>query len=240
MFYDARFSHVSRFEFLKAHPRVHCDLRYARVFIVEKIDFAERNKGITAYTRKSVRMGYDVRGTEGEVEKRKGRRTKRKEQKRTQKRAPELVPFAFIRSLRGHSALYCISSSADFLLSTSFPSPACQSFLLPFPRFSIPRLRHRSLHRAPHVRADYALSSRNYFAYMPLPFSLSLPLSVIPPTITYPLSLSSHGTITRPSVKYTFVGGPAMWRPVIYFSSNCNFSNTYCPLDKCASLFLTR
>lgn len=54
------------------------------------------------------------------------------------------------------------------------------------------------------------------------------------------LPLPSHGTITRPSVKYTFVGGPAMWRPVIYFSSNCNFSNTYCPLDKCASLFLTR
>jgi len=31
-----------------------------------------------------------------------------------------------------------------------------------------------------------------------------------------------------------------MRRPVIYFSSNCNFSNTYCPLDKCARLFLTR
>ena len=28
--------------------------------------------------------------------------------------------------------------------------------------------------------------------------------------------------------------------PVIYFSSNCNFSNTYRPPDKCARLFLTR
>lgn len=99
-----------------------------------------------------------------------------------------------------------------------------------------------------HVRADYALSSRNYFAYMLSPFTLSLsiflPFATIHPHPSAdrpsPLSSAPRGTITRPSIKYTFVGGPAMWRPVIYFSSNCNFSNTYCPLDKCARLFLTR
>lgn len=89
------------------------------------------------------------------------------------------------------------------------------------------------------VRAVYALSSRNYFAYMPLPFSLSSAILCHPFDPRTP-PLPSHSTITQSSVKYTFVGGPAMWRPVIYFSSNCNFSNTYCPLDKCASLFLTR
>lgn len=199
MFYDIRFSHVSRFEFLKAHPRVHCDLRYARVSIVEKIDFAEQNKGITAYTRKSVRMGYDVRGTEGEG-KTKGeklRRTKRKEQRRTQKRAPELVPFAFIRSLRGHSALYILFGRLPFVYFFSFSRVSI--FLASFSSVFHSRLRHRSLHRAPHVRADYALSSRNYFAYMPLPFSLSFPpLSVIPPTITYypsPLAALSRGLL---------------------------------------------
>lgn len=141
MFYDTRFSHVSRFEFLKAHPRVHCDLRYARVFIVEKIDFAERNKGITAYTRKSVRMGYDVRGTEGEVEKRKGRRTKRKEQKRTQKRAPELVPFAFIYAafaVTRHYIVYPLRPTSFCLLLFLLPrvNLSCFLFLVfPFPVF---------------------------------------------------------------------------------------------------------
>lgn len=90
-----------------------------------------------------------------------------------------------------------------------------------------------------HVRAVYALSSRNYFAYMPLPFSLFSAI-LCHPFDPHILPLPSYSTITQSSVKYTFVGGPAMWRPVIYFSSNCNFSNTYCPLDKCASLFLTR
>lgn len=163
----------------------------------------------------------------------KSKNMKQEKQRRTQKRAPESVPFAFICGLRGHSALYILPRRLPFVYSFSFSRmsifPASFSSLFRSPS-SAP------LAIVPHVRAVYALSSRNYFAYMPLPFSLS---SVIPPTLAhYPLP--SRGTITRPSVKYTFVGGPAMWRPVIYFSSNCNFSNTYCPLDKCASLFLTR
>lgn len=228
MFYDIRFSHVSRFEFLKAHPRVHCDLRYARVSIVEKIDFAERNKGITAYTRKSVRMGYDVRGTEGEG-KTKGeklRRTKRKEQRRTQKRAPELVPFAFIRSPRGHSALYLypLRPASFCLLLFLLPrvNLSCFLFLIfPFPS------------SAPLSSSRAACSCRLCFIIPQLFRIHATPLqSLSSATLCHPsdhhiLSLPSRGTITRPSVKYTFVGGPAMWRPVIYFSSNCNFSNTY-------------
>lgn len=188
---------------------------------------------VLRHTRKSVRTGYDVRGRKknerGEVEE----HETGKAETNAETSAGVGTICVYMRPSRPLGIIYPLP--AGFLLSTPFPSLARQSLRLPFPRFSIPRLRHRSA-IVPHVRAVYALSSRNYFAYMPLPFSLS---SVIPPTLAhYPFPL--RGTITRPSVKYTFVGGPAMWRPVIYFSSNCNFSNTYCPLDKCASLFLTR
>lgn len=158
---------------------------------------------------------------------------KQEEQRRPQKRAPESVPFAFICGLRGHSALYILLCRLPFVYF--FFSFRMSIFLASLSSHS-PSSAPLSI--ASHVRADYALSSRNYFAYMPFPFSLSS-ATLCHPSDPHTLSPSLF-TITRPSVKYTFVGGPAMWRPVIYFSSNCNFSNTYCPLDKCASLFLTR
>jgi len=182
-------------------------------------------------------MGYDVRENEEErkTKAEKLKNAKQEEQRRTQKRAPESVPFAFILGLRGHSALYILFYRLPFVYSFSFSrvSIFLASFSLLFLSSS-----SAPLSIAPHVRADCALSSRNYFAYMPLPFSL--PFAILSSHRPSHTILPSHGIITRPPVKYTFVGGPAMWRPVIYFSSNCNFSNTYCPLDKCASLFLTR
>lgn len=194
---------------------------------------------VLRHTRKSVRTGYDVRGRkEGErkTKEEKSKNVKQEKQRRTQKRAPESVPFAFICGLRGHSALYILSRRLPFVYSFSFSRMSI--FLASFSSlFHSPSSAPLAI--VPHVRAVYALSSRNYFAYMPLPFSLSS-ATLCHPSDPRALPLPSHGTITRPSVKYTFVGGPAMWRPVIYFSSNCNFSNTYCPLDKCASLFLTR
>lgn len=49
-----------------------------------------------------------MRGTKGERKTKgeKSKNVKQEERRRTQKRAPESVPFAFIRGLRGHSALY--------------------------------------------------------------------------------------------------------------------------------------
>lgn len=122
------------------------------------------------HTRKSVRTGYDVRGTEGRKKNERSKNVKQEEQRRTQKRAPESVPFAFIRGpSRPLGVIYPLLPASFslplFLLSHVNPS----GFLFlafPAPVFGT------ALFIAPHVRADYALSSRNYFAYMPLPFSL--------------------------------------------------------------------
>lgn len=136
-----------------------------------------------------------MRGTKGERKTKgeKSKNVKQEERRRTQKRAPESVPFAFIRGLRGHSRY--ISPSAGFLLFTSFPSPACQSFFA-----SVSSLFHSPssapLSIAPHVRADYALSSRNYFAYMPLPFSLSSAI-LCHPSDPHILPLPSHAAFCK-------------------------------------------
>lgn len=151
---------------------------------------------VLRHTRKSVRTGYDVRGRkEGErkTKEEKSKNMKQEKQRRTQKRAPESVPFAFICGLRGHSALYILSRRRlPFVYSFSFSRmsifPASFSSLFHSPS-SAP------LAIVPHVRAVYALSSRNYFAYMPLPFSLS---SVIPPTLAhypFPLTALSRGLL---------------------------------------------
>lgn len=166
-------------------------------------------------------------------------------QRRTQKRAAESVPFAFIRGLRGHSTY--ISPSAGFSLSTSFPLTVRQSsyessssvFLYVFCRDSL-RFVARSCRLRfiiPQLFRIHAIPFHSFSFYLS-PFCYDPPSSLRRPP--FPSLFRPRGTITRPSIKYTFVGGPAMWRPVIYFSSNCNFSNTYCPLDKCARLFLTR
>lgn len=78
------------------------------------------------------------------------------------------------------------------------PASLCLPLLF-FPRVNLSGLLPRFLFpsSAPflvrlHVRADYALSSRNYFAYMPSPFTLStaaIPLHP-PPTASLFLSLS--------------------------------------------------
>lgn len=151
-----------------------------------------------------------------------------------QKRALKKPVFAYTRSSR--DVYTCISLIYPLLL---FLPPACQSFLLPLPLFpSIPI--STALHRATcSCRLCFIIPQLFRIHATPLQSLLCHPLSSLGLSHTSP-SLSRYHTITLPSVKYTFVGGSAMWRPVIYFSSNCNFSNTYCPLDKCASLFLTR
>lgn len=191
---------------------------------------------VLRHTRKSVRTGYDVRGRKEGGRKTKEERSKnmkQEKQRRAQKRAPESVPFAFICGLRGHSALYILSRRLPFVYSLSF------SRMSIFPA-SFPSLFH-SPSSAP-LSHRTACSCRLRFIIQQLFRIHATPLQSLlcHPSGPRALPLPSRGTITRPSVKYTFVGGPAMWRPVIYFSSNCNFSNTYCPLDKCASLFLTR
>lgn len=92
-----------------------------------------------------------------------------------------------------------------------------------------------------HVSANNTLSSCNYFANLyPIPSSTHRHRPFTPHSrILNPFSLFS--TITQASIKYTFVGGPRTVTVAGYlFSSNCNFSNTYQPPDKCARLFLTR
>lgn len=74
-----------------------------------------------------------------------GREKSKNAEQEELRRASKSVPF--IRGLRGHSALY-IPFYRLFLLFTSPPSPACQSFLLPFPRFSIFPVFGSALHRA--------------------------------------------------------------------------------------------
>lgn len=136
--------------------------------------------------------------------------------------------------------------SAGFSLSTSFPLTVRQSsyessssvFLYVFCRDSL-RFVARSCRLRfiiPQLFRIHAIPFRSFSFYLS-PFCYDPPSSLRRPP--FPSLFRPRGTITRPSIKYTFVGGPAMWRPVIYFSSNCNFSNTYCPLDKCARLFLT-
>lgn len=166
-----------------------------------------------------------------------------------QKRAPEVSTICvYTRGFRGH-------------LTYISPLPPA-SLCLPSLLFSLSRasisLRSRfflcfllSVFDSPHIafsRRDYRFIIPQLFRIHATPFrSLRRhnPLLLNQPSFQRELSLSPASpaapiTHARPSIKYTFVGGPAMWRPVIYFSSNCNFSNTYCPLDKCARLFLTR
>lgn len=149
---------------------------------------------VLRHTRKSVRTGYDVRGRkegEGKTKEEKSKNMKQEKQRRTQKRAPESVPFAFICGLRGHSALYILSRRLPFVYSFSFSRMSI--FLASFSSlFHSPSSAPLAV--VPHVRAVYALSSHNYFAYMPpLPFSLSsaTPLSSLRPSRTTP-SLSRH------------------------------------------------
>lgn len=137
---------------------------------------------------------------------------------------------------------FCPSRLSAIFVNLSF----CQSFLPFFSFFSLSSSVLPSITRTHVTRTDCPFSQ--LFRIHTNPLLLSLPLANLPSF----LHLSPHVSCMRNppvsssvcthtlSIKYTFVGGPAMRRPVIYFSSNCNFSNTYCPLDKCARLFLTR
>lgn len=108
----------------------------------------------------------------------------------------ESVPFAFIRGgLRGHSTLYILFRAPASLclplppLFSSCPRRAPVNLSGLLSRFLVPLSAPRSV--PPHVRADYALSFRNYFAYMPSRFTLLLSLS---------LSLSPQSTLVPPSL----------------------------------------
>lgn len=121
-------------------------------------------------------------------------------QRRTQKRAAESVPFAFIRGLRGHSTY--------ILLPVSLCLPLFLLQCVNLPTSLLPRFFSTSfaaiLSVSLHVRADYALSSRNYFAYMLSPFALSL--SIFLPFAT----IHPHPSADRPS---PFSSAPAALSP---------------------------
>jgi len=137
------------------------------------------------HTRKSVRMGYDVRENEEErktkAEKLKNRKSRdeRRNEHRSQYHLRLYAAFAATRRY--------ISPSVGFLLSISFPSLACQSFWLLF----LPRLQHRSPSRRMFVpTALYHPAIISHTCHSP---SVSpLPSSVIPPTLTHYPSFSRH------------------------------------------------
>lgn len=120
----------------------------------------------------------------------KSRNVKQEERRRAQKRAPESVPFAFMQQpLRPLGVIYF--PSAGFLLSTSFPSPACQSCFL-FLAFPTP-VFGTALHRAAcSCRLCFIIPQLFRIHATPLQFLLCHPLSSRRLSHTKPPSLSRH------------------------------------------------
>lgn len=150
MFYDTQFSHVSRSQFLKAHPRPPWVKIRGGFHRWENREISLSEIKVLRHTRKSVKAGYDVREKK-EERKTKGEKpknVKQEEQRRTQKRAPESATICvYTQPSRPLGIIYPLLLTSFCLLLFFFSYVNLSGFLFlafRFPVFGIPAL-HRAV-----------------------------------------------------------------------------------------------
>lgn len=149
MFYDTRFSHVSRSQFLKAHPRPPWVKTRGGFHRWENREISLSEIKVLRHTTRGNQLGRDTTRERKKWKKRRKGRNRRmwnrksRDERRNEHRSQP--PFAFIR-LRDHSALYILFCRLPFVYF--FSSSRMSIFLVSFSSLFYFPVFGTALHRA--------------------------------------------------------------------------------------------